>query len=283
MSNKTQNEKAEALLALHADKKLLLLPNIWNPIGARILAEKGYPAIATASAAISASFGYADGEKIKLATLLDLLTRIARAVDLPVTADIESGYADTTPELKRSIEQVLDTGVVGINLEDSHEYEGALRACDEQCERIAIVREVASARGVHLVINARTDSFLSSSLKAHEEKLADALARANAYVQAGADCVYPIGPGDLATIQTLRREIAAPINILATPAAASLQEIEDAGINRVSFGPFIFRSLLKKFSDITDNLLEYGDYSCFGDSMFSREQASAFVEQGYEP
>ncbi len=125
----------------------MLLPNIWNPIGARILEAKGFPAAATASAAISSSLGYKDGEKIKLSTHLDIIERIVKSVDIPVTADIESGYASDIKNLRDSINNVIDTGVAGINIEDSMEEEGSLRNIEEQCERISTVREVSEERG----------------------------------------------------------------------------------------------------------------------------------------
>jgi 2-methylisocitrate lyase-like PEP mutase family enzyme len=273
----TQREKAEALLALHTSGRLLILPNIWNPIGARILEAKGYPAVATASSAVSASLGYEDGEKIKFSTLLDMLTRIARSVDVPVTADIESGYAKTTSELDDSILQVIDTGVVGVNIEDSLVEGGPLRSVQEQSERIAKVRQVSSSQGLHMVVNARIDTFLSSSFPTKEAQIEEAVVRAKAYTDAGADCVYPIGPGDVATLKELRGRVDTPINVLATADATPLPLLQEIGINRVSFGPFIFRSCLKKFVGIIDALGDREDYRCFGAQMMSRAETSTFL------
>ena len=119
MASRTrQKEKAATLLSLHGGGKLLLLPNVWDPLGARILQAKGYPAIATASAAISASLGFRDGERIKRASLIEAIGRIARSVDVPVTADIEAGYGTTVSELEDTMRAVIDAGVVGINIED---------------------------------------------------------------------------------------------------------------------------------------------------------------------
>lgn len=222
MSIQSQHEKAKLLLSLHMGGEMLVLPNVWNPLGARILAKKGLPAVATASAAISASLGYQDGEKIKRSTLIDIIGRIARSVDVPVTADIETGYGESLSELKITAEQVLECGVVGVNIEDSLEG-GALRPVGEQCQRISALREVADRRGIHLVINARIDSYLSPAVKESEEAAEEAVTRAKAYSEAGADCIYPIGPGDEATVRLLRKRIAAPINILATPKAVPLR------------------------------------------------------------
>lgn len=277
MIKSAQKKKAQVLLALHTTGRLLILPNIWNPIGARILEAKGYPAVATASAAVSASLGYEDGERIKRSTLIEVLKRIAGSVDVPVTADIESGYGRTLPKLEETIHQVLDAGVVGINIEDSFEEGHALRPIEAQCKRMAKIREAADRRGIHLVINARIDSFLSDSFTTNEARIEEAVVRAKSYAEAGADCIYPIGPGDSATVTELRRRIATPINILASSKAVSLSELQAIGINRVSFGPNIFRSCLKKFVDIVDVLHNLKGYECFAENTMTGLDVRPFL------
>jgi len=254
MDKNTQKKKAENFLALHKQEKLLVLPNIWNPIGARILEAKGFPAAATASAAISSSLGYMDGENIKLSTHLDIIERIVKSVDIPVTADIESGYASDIKTLRDSINKVIDTGVAGINIEDSVGKEGSLRNIEEQCERITTVRKVSEERGLHLVINARIDCFLSDTIKPIEKVIEETVKRADAYSKAGADLVYPVGVLDLETITTLRKEISSPINILGSHRTIPLKTMQKIGINRVTFGPFLFRSSLKKFVNMIEEL-----------------------------
>ena len=277
MPHTPQKEKAAALLALHTSGKLLILPNVWDVIGARILQAKGFPAIATASAAISTALGFRDGERIKRDTVLEAVARIANGVDVPVTADIESGFARTTSELEDTIHGVLDAGVAGINLEDGIDDGGALRPVDEQCARIAAAREAAARRGLHLVINARIDSYhVTPAFPAPAAATDDAVARAAAYVEAGADCVYPIGPGDEKTVRELRARIAAPINILGSPDAAPLTMLEEIGVNRVSFGPFVQRALLRKFIDIADALMERKDPSGIK-GMLSRADVTEFL------
>lgn len=281
MNLRSQRDKADVLLSLHTNRKLLVLPNVWNPIGARILEKKGYPAVATASAAISASLGYQDGEKIKRATALDLIARIARSVDVPVTADIETGYAESLSELETTAQQVVESGAVGVNIEDGLEWGGGLRTIEDQCQRISAFREFADRCGVRLVINARTDSFVSSSFASKEEAIEEAVKRAEAFSEAGADCFYPIGPGDEATVRLLRERIQTPINILATPTAAPLSMMQAIGVNRVSFGPYLFRSCTRKFADMVDVLLTTGDYSCFSD-MMSRAEIGEYLLTGHE-
>jgi 2-methylisocitrate lyase-like PEP mutase family enzyme len=264
---RAQKRKAEALLSLHRRGDTLVLLNVWDPIGARILEKKGYHAVATASAAMSASLGYQDGEKIRRSTAIDLIARVARSVAIPVTADIEMGYGKSLAELERTVEQLIESEAVGLNLEDSLKTKGrrALRALEEQCHRIAKVRQVAERKGVPLVINARVDAYFCLSIK--EDATEEAVARAKSYSEAGADCIYPIGPGDEATIRILRGRIKAPINILASPSAVPLSVLHELGVNRVSFGPFVFRSVLRKFVEIAEAVMANADYSIFGEIM----------------
>ena len=163
MTTAEQRRKARTLRNLHSGPAVLVLPNVWDPIGARVLASKGYPAVATASAAVSASLGFEDGEKIRRRTMLEVIHRISRSVAVPVTADMEAGYGASVAELEDSTRGLVDTGAVGMNIEDSLEEGGPLRPADEQAERIATVREAAAARGLDLVINARVDTFLVRS------------------------------------------------------------------------------------------------------------------------
>ena len=257
------------------------MPNVWDPIGARVLAAKGYPAVATASAAVSASLGYQDGERIKRSTLVDLLGRIARSVEVPVSADIEGGYGESLSELEVTAQQVLESGVVGVNIEDRLEKSGALRPVEEQCRRISTLRQVANRRGVHLVINARVDTFVSASFPDGKSALEEAVIRAKAYAAAGADCIYPIGPGDGPTVRLLRERIESPINILGSPTAAPLSVLREIGINRVSFGPFVFRSCLRRFADIVEALRTSGDYASLG-SALSRAEVAQYLVDGPE-
>jgi len=282
MKINTQQKKAENFLALHTQEKLLVLPNIWDPIGARILEAKGFPAAATSSAAISSSLGYRDGQKIKLSTHLDIIERIVKSVEIPVTVDIESGYALDIKSLKHSIKKVIDTGVVGINIEDSAEAEGSLRNIEEQCERITTVREVSEERGLHLVINARIDCFLSGSKEPIEKVIDEAVKRADVYINAGADCIYPIGVLDFDTITKLRKEISSPINILGSHRSIMLITMQEIGINRVTFGPFLFRSTLKKFANIIENLGELKSYECISNDTYSYTEALKFLREEKE-
>jgi len=282
MTADEQRRKARALRDLHAGDRLLVLPNVWDPIGARVLASSGYPAVATASAAISASLGFQDGEKIRRSTMLEVVSRIARAIDVPLTADMESGYASTPAALEETTRALLDSGAVGMNIEDSLTEGESLRPLREQADRIATVRAAAAARGIPLVINARVDTFLAGTKRDRDDLIEETVKRAAAYVEAGADCVYPIGPGDAETLKTLRARISSPINVLAAPGAAPLRTMAAIGINRVSFGPFLFRSCFRKFSDIASALARFEGYDCFASEMWTREETGAYLSSERE-
>jgi 2-methylisocitrate lyase-like PEP mutase family enzyme len=202
-------------------------------------------------------------------------------VEVPVTADIETGYGESLSELEVTAEQVIESGVVGVNIEDSLEKGGKLRTVEEQCRRISALRQVADRRGVDLVINARVDSFVSPTFTNGRQAIEEAAMRAKAYAAAGADCIYPIGPGDEATVRALRERIDSPINILGSPTAAPLSVLREIGINRVSFGPFLFRSCLRKFVDIVEGLRSNGDYAGLSEHM-SRAEVAEYLRSEHE-
>jgi 2-methylisocitrate lyase-like PEP mutase family enzyme len=263
--------KAEELLGLHHDPKLLVLPNVWDPLGARLLQSMGFPAVATASAAVAFSLGYDDGERMPWTTMLDAIARVARSVDVPVTADVERGYADSVDELADHVEQVIDAGAVGINLEDSLVEGGDLRPVDEQCARLAAVRTRASKLGVHLVINARTDVFLRQDEFTRDARINEVVTRSKAYVEAGADCIYPIPLGDVATLQEILQRTGARLNAFASAGAASPRELEAIGVARLSVGPGLLRASATAMKAAARGLLEEGSYEAFTTQTLSSD------------
>ncbi len=161
MNARIQSEKAEQFRKLHGGPRILALPNAWDVASARILEEAGYPAIATSSAGIAFSLGYPDGQRISRDEMLDVVARIANAVRVPVTADMESGYGATTADLTETAKAVIAAGAIGMNLEDVNgDDESSQVSLSLQVEKIRAIRETASAAGVPLVLNARTDIYL---------------------------------------------------------------------------------------------------------------------------
>lgn len=279
MDKQIQIQKAERLLSLHHAPKLLVLPNIWDPLGARLLEHLGYPAVATASAAVAFSLGYDDGQKIRFSAMLDVIGRIAAAVEVPVTADIEAGYAQSPEDVADNMRAVLQAGAVGINLEDSNLETGDLYPVDFQCARIQAVRAVADREGIPLVINARTDVFISGSEDSPAEKLAEASARSKAYLEAGADCIYPILLGDLESLKALWVATRAPINVYAPRTTASMQDLEAAGISRLSLGPALMQAALTTMTRVAQELQNYGSYEPFTKEVISSAEIREFVSK----
>jgi len=216
---------ASALRSLHVPGDPLILPNAWDAGTARIVEEAGFPAVATTSSGVADALGYADGEQTPVEEMLGAVARVARAVGVPVTADMEGGYGLAPAELAR---RVAATGAVGLNLEDTdHAAFPALVPVAAQAERIADVKGAAD-----LVVNARVDVHLRGG------ETRDALARAAAYAEAGADCVYPIAVADEKTIAAFA-ELGVAVNILLRPGAPSVERLAELGVARISLGHFL--------------------------------------------
>lgn len=234
---KIQNQKAGKLLALHHAKQPLILPNIWEPLGAALLEELGYPAIATSSSALALTNGLLDGENISFQTLLSQLKSIAGAVSVPVSADVEKGFAENEAALEKNIEALLDAGVVGINFEDGDKNSGGLVPVEKQCRRLEIIKNVGAKKGIPVVLNARTDTYIHSGLFASgEAQLEETIRRGKAYRDAGADCFFPILVKEEIAIKTIVEQVPLPVNIMAIPGIPSFGFLVKAGVKRISLG-----------------------------------------------
>ena len=234
MKQQTQADLAQAFRRMHDRKRVLLLPNCWDAGSARLFVQRGFAAVATTSAGVAWSLGYADGECAPLAEVLAAIARITRVAEVPVTADIETGYGDTPADVTASVKAVIAAGAVGINIEDGMPGHGPLRDAADAASRVRAARVAADASGVPIVINARVDHWMQHGDADPAARLADAVDRAKAYLAAGADCIYPIGLGDLATLRALVGAIEAPINVAAGPGMPDLHELEAIGVARVS-------------------------------------------------
>jgi 2-methylisocitrate lyase-like PEP mutase family enzyme len=234
----TLADRARRLLDLHAGPGLLVLPNAWDAASARLVADAGFPVVATSSAAVAASLGHPDGEAMPADDAFAAVARIAAAVEVPVTADIEAGYSLDPTEL---VDRLLAADAVGCNLEDTdHHGPGDLVEADRNAERLGAVREAADAAGVHVVVNARVDVFRFGPPSA--DRLDDAIGRARLYLEAGADCVYPIRLSDAAAIRAFVEAIGAPVNVMAAPDAPPLARLRELGVRRVSYASGLHRS-----------------------------------------
>ena len=203
LSNGSQKILAEEFLKLHHSEKILLLPNAWDVISAKIYEQEGFKAIGTTSAGIAATLGYPDGQVMSLEENLSVVKRIVEKINLPVSVDIESGYSDSVEAVAGSAKSVLEVGAVGVNLEDgTGKPDKPLFDVSEQVEKIIAIREMTEFYAVHLFINARIDVYLVST-ESQIKRFANAVARANVYLEAGADCVFIPDMGDLLQISTL--------------------------------------------------------------------------------
>ncbi len=233
-----QKEKAKQFHDLHHSGKLLILPNIWDPLGAMLLQDLSFPAVATASAAIAYANGFDDGEKISFTSLLDILKKIANRVHIPVSADIESGYAENNIQLKENIQQLIETGIVGINIEDSDKITNLLLPPEILCEKIQLIKKVSVESGIPLFINARTDVYVrGKDFDTLESKLEETLKRGFAYKNAGADCFYPITMNREEDIRKTVEQLRMPVNVLIMDGIPQLKMLNEMGVARVSAGP----------------------------------------------
>jgi 2-methylisocitrate lyase-like PEP mutase family enzyme len=241
-------EKAETLRLLHHQPEILVLVNVWDVASARTVAAlPGCRAIATASWSIAAAHGVPDGEHLTREGMLAAVARIAAAVDLPVTADLESGYGDTLRDIATTIAGALDAGIVGANLEDRN------ASVQEGAARIRLARGLADDRAIPFVVNARLDMPIASTGEVEE-----AVVRARAYLDAGADCIYPIRITDPVVLEDFIGRIAAPVNAFGRPDGPSVAELEALGVARVSFGPGPMGAAMAALRRISETLLSGG-------------------------
>jgi len=259
MGSSSQKNKAAFFRQLHHGPKLLLLINAWDVASARIMEAAGVSAIATTSAGVAFSLGYPDGQRISRSEMLAVVGRIAKAVDLPVTADVEAGYGFTRDEAAQTAREVIAAGAVGMNFEDSNgDPARPLLDISLQVERIQAIRQAATEAGVPLVLNARTDPYLLPSFEG--DRYTETVRRLSAYGNAGADCVFAPGLSDIAVISKLASELSFPLNILAGPGSPSLPELQQAGVARVSLGSGAMRATLGLLQRITKELASTGTY-----------------------
>lgn len=220
---------------------------------------------------IAASLGYPDCQVITLSEMIQSITGIVNAVKVPVTVDIEAGYGNNLTEIIESVKKIIATGIVGINIEDSIDLSPELIDEMEFCERISAIRALSDSLGFHLVINARTDSFYTSS-GTTQEKLSESIKRGNKYREAGADCIFVQPVWEKETISTLVKEINAPVNILSNPTIGtglplSVSELQDLGVARLSLGSGLMKATLALIKKVADELSEKGTYTVLLNSL----------------
>ncbi len=255
-----QAEKAERLLNLHRGDGILVLPNAYDVISACVLADVGFEAIATTSGGCAFSLGFGDGENISRGEMAAVVGGIAAAVDLPVSADMEAGYGPRPEDVAETVGATIDAGAVGINIEDSTKHgPRALLDFDLSVARIRAARDAAAAAGLAMVINARTDIY-SVGGSGDEVMFEEAQRRANAYLEAGADCAFVIGVKDGDLIGRLAGAIDGPLNVLAGPDTPSVEQLQSLGVKRVSLGSGFAKAALSHVKKAAEELRDHGTY-----------------------
>ncbi|MFI5113959.1 MAG: isocitrate lyase/phosphoenolpyruvate mutase family protein [Terriglobales bacterium] len=255
-----QIEKAIRFRQLHRGPRALVLPNVWDVASARIFEQAGFPALATTSAGIAFSLGYPDGQRILPEEMMARIGRIARAVKVPVTADVEAGYGSRPEDAARTTREIIQAGAIGMNLEDgSGEPDHPLLDLPLAVEKIKAAREAAMQLRVPIVVNARTDVYL---LPGGDPAIDydEARRRLLAYRDAGAECVFAPGLKDADTIGRLVRDLECPVNILAVPGTPSVPELEKLGVARVSLGSGPMRATLGLLRRMAQELKTTGTY-----------------------
>jgi 2-methylisocitrate lyase-like PEP mutase family enzyme len=252
-------DKAELLRSLHKNPPILVLPNAWDAATARVYESEGFPAIATTSAGVSAALGYPDGGIVPAREMIEAVGRIARAVKVPVTADIEHAYGATPDAVADVVLRVIAAGAVGINVEDHVPGASDLEPIGLQTDKISSIASAAATSGVRVVINARTDVYLKS-IGEPGSRLGVAIERGKAFLAAGADCVFVPGVRDRETIAALVQGIGGPINVLVVKGTPSIKDLEALGVARVSIGSGAMRASLALVREVARELKSRGTY-----------------------
>jgi len=261
MSNEAQRERAARLAQLHRGPKILVLPNAWDVASARIFELAGFAAIGTTSGGIANSHGYPEPQRIPREEMLAAVAQIARAVALPLSADIEAGYGSSPSAIAETARATIEAGAVGINLEDSPGIGASpLMEIAGQQDRIRAVRETAAKMDIPILINARTDVYLRAVGEA-SSRFDNVVARAHAYRQAGADSSFVPGVADLDLIRQLARAIEGPLNVLVQAGMPPTSELEKLGVARVSLGSGPMRAAMGLVRRIARELLDSGTYT----------------------
>jgi 2-methylisocitrate lyase-like PEP mutase family enzyme len=274
-----QGRLAEDFRKLHRAPPILLVPNCWDPMSARIFEAAGFPAAATTSGGLAWALGYPDGEKAPWAEVVAATRRIADAVRVPLSADIEEGYGDTPDAVGRNVAEIIRAGAIGINLEDgTPRPDQPVRSIEDAAARIGAARAAAEAEGVPIVINARVDLYLKQ-VGDEASRFAETVRRAEAYIAAGADCIFPFALADLDVIRKLTTAVKAPINVVARAGTPPLPQLEAAGVARVSTASGPALTVMSLIQRIATELRSKGDFDILHAEMKRIDAQQLFAKK----
>src|SRR2546425_6259063 len=276
MPLKSQKEKAEDFRALHHGKRILILPNGWDVPSARVFEDAGFPAIATSSAGMLVSLGYPDGEVIGRNEFVSAVGRIARALSVPLSVDVVSGFGKTAKDVLVTVKAILKTGAVGINIEDFMHATKKLYPVERQVENVNAIRKLSETTGIPLVINARTDALRFADGD-EGARFKEAVRRATAYRDAGADCVYPMGIVDAAFIGNFVKALDFPISVMVRKGLPPISELQSLGVARVSFGPSPSYAAMGLLKRAAKEVLEKGTYENLTEGAITFDELNALA------
>lgn len=272
-----QKEKAEVFRSLHHQSHILILPNAWDVASARLFENMGFPAIATSSAGMLVSLGFQDGEAIGRDHFLSVLSRIASVLSVPLSADVLAGFGEDVNSVEFTIKGVIEAGAVGVNLEDFDHVSKKLFPLERQIEKLVSIKRLAKDLDVPIVINARTDALRYAEGN-ETQKFEEAVRRAQAYRDIGADCVYPMG---LAAKDQIAQFVEAlghfPVNVMIRKGLPSLKELEALGVKRVSFGPAASYAAMGFLKRASRQILEEGNFSMLTDDAISFDELNSLA------
>ncbi len=276
---KGQVEKAEKFRSLHGMRNPLILPNCWDVASARIFEESGFQAVATSSAGLMVSLGYQDGEEIPLAEMVGAVGRISKVLRVPLSADLVGGFGDSPQAVAKTVTSVLKAGAVGINIEDFVHSSRKLLSLESQESKLRALVKLREAVGIPFVINARTDALrYATGDDAH--KMTEAIRRGKAYRDLGADCVYPMGLVDAASISRFVKEVKFPTNVMVRKGLPSVPELRKLGVARVSFGPSASYAALGLLRRASQEVLSKGTYSALTEGAITFDELNALASPG---
>lgn len=271
-----QPAKAEAFRRLHDRRDVLVLPNAWDVPSARVFEDQGFPAVATSSAGMLVSLGYPDGEGIPRDEFLSAIARVARVLSVPLSADVVGGFGDSPEGVAKSVKAVVDAGAVGINMEDFAHAAKRLLPVEKQVERLKALVGLRDGGKVRFVINARTDA-LRFGAGDDATRLDEAIARAKAYRDAGADCVYPMGLVDAASIARFVKALDFPINVMVRKGLPNVPELKRLGVARVSFGPSASYAAMGLLRRASEEVRTKGTYGSLLEGAISFDELNALA------
>src|SRR2546428_7602005 len=272
----SQKDKAQKFRGLHHGKRILILPNAWDVPSARVCENEGFPAVATSSAGLMISLGYPDGEVMGRDEFVSAVERIARVLSVPLSADIVAGFGKNTKEVVATVKAILKAGGIGINIEDFAHATKKLFPIERQIENVKANRRLGDTVGVPLVINARTDA-LRFGIGDEEAKFEEAVRRAIAYRDAGADCIYPMGLTEAVSIKRFVKELDFPINVMVSKGLPPISELEGLGVARVSFGPSASYAAMGLLKRVAKEVLERGTNEDLVDGAISFDDLNSLA------